>query len=231
MASLPNQNTKFLWLVHGLQKGKISENKVSPTIRRAAQYIPDQLLKEYLMDHCGIKNCGVDIKKNLIGKLKELQTEPEEAPNPIANVKTFNGNFDSTVKMYRGFELTPKENQAIKNFTIQPTIHDKFKVQYSKSDDYGNTSTVVVKKLKEPQGHFVYLAIMKIRSGEDTPETPEDSPDAENKENPPQDTSVKSPLKEDAGEEIKLIKSTPIDDTEGSEILTNFLQSIYRTKA
>jgi hypothetical protein len=29
------------------------------------------------------------------------------------------------------------------------------------------------------------------------------------------------------GDEIKIIKSTPIDDQEGSEILTNFLLAVY----
>jgi hypothetical protein len=230
MASHSDTNSRFLWLVHGLQKGKISETRVDPIIRKAAHSIPDQLLKEYLMDHCGIKNCGVDTKRKLVGKLKELQIASEETPSPIANVKTFNGDFDSTCKMYRGFELTPKENQAIKNFTdVQPTIHDKFQVQYSKSDDYGNTSTVVVKKLKEPQGHFVYLAIMKIRAGEDVPEEPATEEEPPNSQEKP--ATPTPSLKEESGEEIKLIKSVPINDQEGSEILTNFLRYIYRTKA
>ena len=38
-------------------------------------------------------------------------------------------------------------------------------------------------------------------------------------------------LKEEAGDEIKIIKSTPIDGVGGEEILTNFLQAVYHNQA
>jgi hypothetical protein len=238
----------FMWLVHGLQKGKVSQRTVRPVILEAAKSMNTDDVKDYLMEECGLKECGVGAKKRILIALRELRTplglgeEQMDTPNPIASTKIFHGDFDNTLKMYRGFELTPKENQAIQNFDeAEPTAHDKFKVQYSKSDDYGNTSTFVVKKLREPNGQFVYTALLKSRAGEDQAEQPAEPP-SEPSGQPPKPPSQaptgavppQEPVREadgSAGDEIKLIKSVPINDQEGSEILTNFLQAVYRTKS
>ncbi len=215
-----------MWLVHGVQKGKIPSTNVSGKVNKAAKTMSASDVKDFLMQERGLKECGSDIRKRILSTLKELsnpltlQTEEPAVPDSIASTKTFHGDFDNTLKMYRGFEFTPKENQAILNFTeSKPTTHDKFKVEYSKGDDFGNNSKIVIKKLRENTGKFVFVAIIKVRAAEEVEENP-----------PPQSPQSPEP-QSDAGEEIKLVKSSLIDDQSGDEILTNFLQSVFRTKA
>lgn len=222
-------------LVYAMQKGKMPK---SGKAGKAASEMNPEDVRDFLMQECGMLECGMHAKQRILKVLKslvghnKLQEDDQETPNVLASTKTLHGDFNSTLKMYRGFELTPKENQAVQNFEVKPAAHDRFKVQYSKSDDFTNNSTIVVKKLREPTGQFVYVALIKVRGGEDKPE---EQPPAEQ---PPQEPAAQAgqpPLKEIetdvAGDEIKIVKSTPIDDQEGSEILTNFLQAAYRTKA
>lgn len=211
-----------MWLVHGVQKGKISPGQVGKKVTTAANTMEPSDVEDFLMQECGLQECGVNVKRRILKGLRELQEpmrleeEEPELPNVIASSKTLHGDFDQTLKMYRGFELTPKENQAIQNFTeVRPSEHSKFLVRYSKSDEFTNNSTIVVKKLKEPDGKFTYTAFVKVRGGEEP--SPEGQPD--------------QPETEQSGDEIKLIKSIPIDDKEGSEILTNFLQAVYHQQA
>lgn len=239
MPSTSNKQRQFMWLVHGVQKGKILPSKVGPKVTMAASRMNPSDVKDFLMQERGLKECGRDTKKRLLAALKEihkplyLETEEPESPNPIASSKIFHGDFDDTLKMYRGFEFTPKEIQAIQNFTeTKPTRLDKFSVTYSKGDDYGNNSTIVVKKLRDTVG-FVYVAIVKIRAGEDQPE---ESPQEPVEQSPEPASSqgaqgVQEAEDSNVGEEIKIIKSIPIDDQSGDEILTNFLQAVFRTKA
>ena len=135
------------------------------------------------------------------------------------------------------------DGSVVVNF--KPTVHNKFKVGYNKSDDYGNTSLIMVKKLWEPlnlqedvpsqnsssdpAGRFIYVAIVKNRSGKDEPE-PEPSPEPKSppaNEPPPAPPPPSLKEAEGGGDEIKIIKSVPIDDQEGSEILTNFLAAVF----
>jgi hypothetical protein len=247
MPASSDKQRKFMWVVHGIQKGKISPGHAGDKASKAAKSMNPEDVKDFLMQECGLKECEIDVKRRLLQGLKELQghmnlrEEEPSAPNTISSTKTLHGDFEQTLKMYRGFEFTPKENQAIQNFDeAEPTAHDKFKVQYSKSDDYTNTSTIVVKKLKEPTGKFVYTALIKVRGGEDQEATPPEAPPTkEPSETPPsggQPGNQPPPPVREAdgdleGDEIKIIKSTAIDDQEGSEILTNFLQAVYHQQA
>jgi len=243
MSAKSNRQRKFMWVVHNMQRGKTPK---SGKAGEAAASMNPEDVKDFLMQECGLKECGSDAKQRILKALKEiqksmsLQEEESATPNVIASTKTAHGDFDQTLKMYRGFELTPKENQAIQSFDeVEPTAHDKFKVQYSKSDDYTNNSTIVVKKLKEPNGQFVYTALIKVRAGEDQPEEPPAEepqsgapPQTGTPPTQPQPQQPQQPMMEQGGgDEIKIIKSIPIDDKEGSEILTNFLQAVYHTKA
>lgn len=241
MPSVSNKQRRFMWLVHGVQKGKIPSSQPGSKVTKAADSMKPSDVQDFLMQECGLKECGIDVKKRLLAALKEihepmhLEAEEPDAPNPIASSKIFHGDFDDTLKMYRGFEFTPKENQAIQNFTeSKPTKHDKFSVTYSKGDDYGNNSTIVVKKLRDGSG-FVFVAIVKVRSGKDqSEETPPQEPIEQPTGQPATPTppqGIQEANDSGEGDEIKIIKSIPIDDQSGDEILTNFLQAVFRTKA
>jgi hypothetical protein len=243
MPAQSEKQQKFMQVVHAMQKGKTPK---SGKAGQAADSMRPQDVKDFLMQECGLMECNVPAKKRIVTVLKSLIghnaiTEEDEAtPEVVASSKTLHGDFDQTLKMYRGFELTPKENQAIQNFDgAEPAVHDKFKVQYSKSDDFTNNSTIVIKKLRQPDGKYVYTALVKVRGGGDEPE-PTTEPPAGSA--PPQEpaqpsTQAQPPQPQQqmreggSGDEIKIIKSIPIDDSEGSEILTNFIQSVYHQQA
>lgn len=231
MPSETPKQRRFMHVVYAMQKGKMAK---SGKAGEAANEMDPQDVKDFLMQECGLKECGVSTKQRILKVLKYLmghnviQEEIPASPDVVASTKTAHGDFDQTLKMYRGFEFTPKENQAIQNFDeAQPSVHDKFKVQYSKSDDFTNNSTIVVKKLRQPDGKFVYTALVKVRGGEEAeaPEEPAGAPPEG--EAPP----AQAPMKEAAGDEIKIIKSVPIDGMGGEEILTNFLQAVYHNQA
>lgn len=222
-------------VVYAMQHGKMEK---SGKAGEAASEMDPQDVKDFLMQECGLQECGMGAKQRILKVLKYLmgnnviKEEIPPSPKVVASTKTAHGDFDQTLKMYRGFAFTPKENQAIQNFDeAQPSAHDKFRVQYSKSDDFTNNSTIVVKKLRQPDGKFVYTALVKVRGGEEeespeTPEAPAEPAGAPTGEKPPQ-----APMKEAVGDEIKIIKSVPIDGMGGEEILTNFLQAVYHNQA
>lgn len=221
MASVSDKQRKFMWIVHGVQKGKISPSSVGNKIRKASNSMRPDDVKEFLMQECGFKQCETETKRRILKGLKEIQEpmrleeENPSSPNVIASSQTLHGDFDQTLKMYRGFQFTPKENQAIQSFTdAKPSDHNNFSVKYSKSDDFTHNSTIVIKKLRDPSGKFTYTAFLKVRGGEKSLSG----------EQPEQSTNK-------SGDEIKVVKSIPIDDKEGSEILTNFLQAVYHQQA
>lgn len=259
MPAVSEKQRRFMWVVHGIQKGKISPSDAGEKASKAAHSMEPSDVQDFLMQEMGLKELSIGPKRRILNLLKglvtstapmeiaepmmlEMEWDDQQLPNVLASTKTYHGDFNNTLKMYRGFELTPKENQAIQNFTeTEPTAHDKFKVQYSKSDDFGNTSTIVVKKLREPSGKFVYVALTKVRSGQEeeptSPETPTNPPQQEPQPTSPAGPNQMSgnpPLKEqdDPGsEEIKIVKSVPIEGIDGSKILTNFLQAVFHQQA
>ena len=75
--------------------------------------------------------------------------------------------FDSYTNQRRGIEMTPKEQQAILNFTkAKPTKRDKFFVEYETTDAFGNNTTTIIKKLRDG-GQYVWTAFAKHESSED----------------------------------------------------------------
>lgn len=244
MPAQSQKQQKFMHVVQAMQKGKMPK---SGKAGQAADSMRRQDVNDFLMQECGLMECNVTVKKRIVTVLKSLiehnaiTEEDEAAPEVVASSKTLHGDFDQTLKMYRGFELTPKENQAIQNFDgAEPAVHDKFKVQYSKSDDFTNNSTIVIKKLRQPDGKYVYTALVKVRGGGDEPEptaeppagsAPPQEPAQAGAQAQPQPPQQQVREQGGSGDEIKIIKSIPIDDSEGSEILTNFIQSVYHQQA
>ena len=93
--------------------------------------------------------------------------------NVIAKTLDTKSDFDSYVNQRRGIEMTPKEQQSIINFKrSQPTQRDKFFVKYESTDNFGNNSTTVIKKIKE-DGHLVWKAFQTFEGTEEEEEAPE----------------------------------------------------------
>jgi hypothetical protein len=145
--------------------------------------------------------------------------------------KTFDtqGDFDSYVNQHRGIEMTPKEEQSIIGYKkTKPNQQDKFFVKYETSDDFGNNTTTVIKKLKEGN-QFCYTAFIKTQNvNKDSKGKNEEGP-MSLKELAPANVQKQS-NKEDAvtvNDTIRINKTiTFADDTTGSEILGDFLRKL-----
>ena len=191
-------------------------------------------------------------KKKLLRALrlyKELQDPVTEdaMDRPERNVvaKTFDtkADFDSYVNQRRGIEMTSKEQQAILNYReAKPTQRDRFFVKFETTDDFGNNDTTVIKKLKEGN-QFCWTAFSKHETAEEEgkpegsdeePSLDEAAPMAPAQATPTTPSNVPQPPPEPAEDEemtvddpIRITKTiTFTDDTEGSNVLADFLQKL-----
>lgn len=253
MPSVSPEQKRFFGIVHAIQSGKMKLTKAQGKTKKAAKEMNPSDVKDFLMECFNLKKCSVETKKRLIITLKSLNENYEDSNpnvNVVASSKRFHGDFKETLKGYRGYMLTPKEHQAATNGDIKPTVLNNFNIGFSKSDPVGNTSTVMIKKLREPNGQYVYTAIVKVRGGEDQEEpeiaAPESADQAPAQPAPQQPSTSNSAPQQSAlteglaGDEIRIIKSVPIsihgnektaDSISGDEILTNFINTIYRKYA
>lgn len=128
-------------------------------------------LKKFREEYTGNVGGETDITNadNLVGE--DAMDKPER--NVIAKTLDTRSDFDSYVNQRRGIEMTPKEQQSIINFKkTQPTQRDKFFVKYESTDNFGNNSTTVIKKIKE-DGHLVWKAFQTFEGTEEEEEAPE----------------------------------------------------------
>jgi len=126
------------------------------------------------------KSCGCGVTEDIIDTTER---------NAIAKEFNVDGDFDAYINRHRGIEMTPKEQQAILGYRQKPTQSDKFLVKYEKTDDWGNNSTTVIKKLKEGN-QFCWVAFAKNENDnvEEKPEAaPEPSPKGGGDEMPMQE--------------------------------------------
>jgi hypothetical protein len=140
-------------------------------------------------------------------------------PKVIAKTFDTNSDFDSYVNQRRGIEMTPKELTAIGNYReARPTQGDRFFMRYETTDDFGNNSTTVIKKLKEG-GQFCWTAFTKHESAEEEGGQGEKEKDLQEQEPSEDEMTVDDP--------IRITKSiTFTDETQGADILANFLSSL-----
>ena len=233
MPSSSEKQRRFMWVVHGVQKGKLSPGEVGDKAAKAARTMSASDVKDFLMQECGLKECGRDAKIRILKALKEvfgagpsepmnLEEEGDESPNVIDSTKDYIGDFENTIRTkYNGIPLHPQEIQAASNFdrTTATISKDRKQIEVKKSDDFGNNSVIVIKKLRD-SGNLVFVAFIKSRSGEE--------PEVAGQQNEPApEAGPEGEPEEPQGDKIKLIKSTPIDDSEGSEILTNFMTQVW----
>lgn len=174
------------------------------------------------------------------------QVKPER--NVVAKTFDTHADFDSYINQRRGIEMTPKEIQSIIGFQkAKPTQQDKFFVKFEKTDDFGNNSTTVIKKLREGN-QFCWTAFSKNETAEDEGKPDEDKHEMHEanapmvttlskpstQQNQPQHSSKKpeQPEQQDDNEvtvddSIRITKTiTFTDDSNGSQILGDFLQKL-----
>ena len=137
------------------------------------------------------ESLSLEGKQKLLKALKLVKEDIVTTTERNVIAKEFNveGDFDAYVNRHRGIEMTPKEQQAILGYRQKPTQSDQFLVQYEKTDDWGNNSTTVIKKLREGT-QFCWVAFSKNEndSVEEKPEAaPEPSPKGGGDEMPMQE--------------------------------------------
>jgi hypothetical protein len=189
-------------------------------------------------------NPGGETDINADGNMMVSEDEFTANTTPERNViaKTFDtkADFDSYVNQRRGIEMTPKEQQAIIGYQrAKPTQQDKFFAKYEKTDDFGNNTTTVIKKLKEGN-QFTWTAFSKHESAEEEGK-PSDEKSDKLKEAVPtpsqpstpsnKPTTPSTPSEDDSeltvDDPIRITKTVTFsDDSEGSKILGDFLQKL-----
>jgi hypothetical protein len=209
MPGKSKSQVNFFKLVRWVQSGKIPKDKVSSDVRKAAKNISSKDAHDFASTP--LKNLPTKVKKEVLKILKEIRDAPylnedQVQINPIA--KKFNqpGNFDTYIIRFVGLPFFPKEIEAISNFkSTTPIKLDKNNIKYETTDQFGNNTTTVIKKLKELDGQsFTYIAFQKNYSTENT-----------------DDLTVQK------ADNIFVIKSVSFkDDIKGGEILNNFLRKL-----
>jgi hypothetical protein len=169
--------------------------------------------------------------------------------NIVAKTFDTKADFDSYVNQRRGIEMTSKEIQSIVGYQkAKPTQQDKFFAKYEKTDDFGNNSTTIIKKLREGN-QFCWTAFSKNETADNEGKPDEEkhemheseSPIASSQSNPStsQNQSKPSlhsrhknePQQDDSevtvNDSIRITKTiTFTDDSTGSQILGDFLQKL-----
>jgi len=248
------EKREFFLLVRGIQSGRVPKGFAKGKALRASQTIDPDDVKSMLKTKLKPKK---ECIQRVIGALKEMaQISPMEPTwisehqedNAVASNFVKDGDFDIFVNQFRGIQLTSKEKLAAQNFDkdldeeTKPNV-DNFNITVDTSDDFGNNTHAVIKKLQE-KGQFVWTAFIKTSSantdasaetepggdsplkevGEPQPQAPPASP--AQKTPPVSDpTSTEEPSVEKGKVTIK--KSIPFsNDTEGARILNLFLKQI-----
>jgi hypothetical protein len=193
-------------------------------------------LKEFIKAKESLNENG---KKKLLHALrlyKEIQ-EPMmledddvtggEERNVVAKTFDTQADFDSYVNQRRGIEITSQEQQSVLNYKeAKPTHFDRFFVKFETTDDFGNNSTTIIKKLREGS-QLCWTAFQKHEtaeeegkpSGEDLKEL-----DQSNTNQPPQPEQNDEVTVDDP---ICITKTiTFINETESAKILGDFLRKL-----
>jgi hypothetical protein len=194
------------------------------------------ILNKHLKTIIKSRSClTTEHKKKLVKILKEHKNLFENddcfdgSENMESNViaKKFNtsADFEGYVSQHRGLEILPKEQQTVINHrTIKPSEFTKFSIKYESTDEFGNNTTTIIKKLKE-NGKCCWTAFQKNQAQnnqvEPIQEADEEQPTPE--ENQPEATNDTQAVPQD-DKNIEITKSIPfMDEIKGSEILSEFL--------
>lgn len=227
--STPKKQTKFFETIQHVQSGRLHPSDVCLEVRKAAKKISPSVIKQF-----NNKNkLPLKIKKEVLSVLKDIVepmylNENESPSNPVSKTFNVDGDFELEIKRYVGLPLSEKELEAINNYTeIKPNKIEKNEIRYETTDAFNNTTTSVIKKLKEGGNRYTFTAFIKYDQPEKEdkpPETTSQSPFGGNQQPPQQSQEPEEKSKKD---KIIITKSTPFeDDISGGAILSEFLKKL-----
>lgn len=182
MPAQSEKQRRFFGLVHAVQKGEKAPHEVSPQVRKVAGSIS----KKDAADFASSTVKELRVKKAVLSILKDIHdpmyldeggTETGQI-NPIAKEFHVKDDFQSYIKKYLGQPLSPKEMEAINTLKeVKPTKVERTAIWYETSDDFQNSTTTVVKKMKDGN-QFSFNAFQKHTSAKPEEEKPEEQPPA-----------------------------------------------------
>ena len=171
---MPNTNNKQKKFFEAVKRAKHDPTYGNITLHKVAESITDSDIKNFAESKADIK-----IKKAILSVLKDSKNSIDEIYDETDNIgdknaitKEFNveGKFDEYVKRFLGQRFSEKEMEAINTFQeVKPTKVESNLIRYETTDDFQNSNTTIIKKLREGSD-FVYVAFTKNVK----PETPED---------------------------------------------------------
>lgn len=168
MPSSSKKQQRFFGLVRAVQKGEKSSSDVSPEVRKVANSISAKDASDFASSVAEVK-----LKKAVLEILKDIRQPmylQEQETNPVAKTFTVKDDFEKYVKRYIGQPLSPKELEAIDNFeNAKPTKIERAEIRYENTDEFKNTSTTIVKKMKD-SGQFSFNAFTKHKKMEIEPD-------------------------------------------------------------
>jgi hypothetical protein len=186
MPSLSQRQKRFFSLVKGVQQGKISPKKVGSKVTKAANSMSAKSVNDFMVIKKKRTKEEIEEVLSVLRELKKTITEDADATavdkNPIAKTFTQKGDFEQYVNRFQGLEIKPKEFEAVTNYQkTKPTTFDKFSIRYENTDDFNNSTTTVIKKLREGN-KLVFTAFQINKASEETdgnkkPEEAQNQPD------------------------------------------------------
>jgi len=205
MPSVSRSQRRFFGLVRKLQKGEIHPSKVSPEVRKATKSISPKDAEDFAST--SEKDLPFKVKKEILAVLKEIRKPMmlnEEETNPVAKSFTQKGKYEDYIKRFVGMPMSPKELEAINNHKeIKPVKTDRNEIRYETTDDFGNNTTTVIKKLREGN-QFVFTSFSKYAQ-----------------------LKAKDPAQSQEMDDVVVTKSLSFEDEiKGGAILSEFLKKL-----
>lgn len=222
-------------LAGAVKKGEFPKSKAGKAVTSMSK-MPMSKLKHFMKKEC-LESMTTEQKRKLLIALKKVRGGKKEVTeygvdterNVTAKTFETKGDFDSYVNQHRGIAMTDKEKQAIVGYkNAKPTQQDNYFVRYDKTDAFGTNDSVVIKKLMEGQ-QFCWTAFAKHSKAESEGK-PDDSLDEQDEQQP---QAAEQPEQNQSSDEVTVSDSIRItktitfkDDTEGSNILGDFLRTL-----
>lgn len=168
MPSHSKRQQDFFKKVHDYQTGARKPEETSRAVKKVAHSISPKDAEDFAKSIAELK-----VKKAVLSVLKDccestLDEEFGGTEKTDVITKEFNveGKFEEYVKRFLGQQLSEKELEAVNTFQeVKPTKIEGKQIRYETTDDFKNSTTTVIKKLREG-GDFVYVAFSKTSKAE-----------------------------------------------------------------
>jgi len=172
---MPAQNEKQRRFFLAVKHAKHNPNYGDTHLHKVADSMTDSDIEDFtkLKAELKMKKAVLAVLKDSRGVVDEFYY-PNEDKGTKENVitKEFNveGKYEEYVKRFLGQRFSEKELEAVNTFQEKkPKKIEANSIRYEITDTFRNSSTIIVKKLREG-ADFVYVAFIK----QTKPESPQD---------------------------------------------------------